>query len=83
MENSVFGTSTRGRSARIFTAYGERENESHAAIALIAKALLKQILILFGGQDNRQEISLMSQTRLPDFFFLEVTPETWLLMCSI
>ena len=30
-----------GRSARIFTAYGERENESHAAVALIAKALLK------------------------------------------
>jgi nucleoside-diphosphate-sugar epimerase len=30
-----------GRSARIFTAYGERENESHAAIALIAKSLLK------------------------------------------
>lgn len=29
-----------GRSARIFTAYGERENESHAAIALIAKALM-------------------------------------------
>lgn len=28
-------------SARIFTAYGERENESHAAIALIAKALLR------------------------------------------
>lgn len=33
--------SFRGRSARIFTAYGERENESHAAIALIAKSLLK------------------------------------------
>lgn len=31
----------RGRAARIFTAYGERENESHAAIALIAKAGLK------------------------------------------
>lgn len=31
---------TRGRSARIFTAYGERENESHAAVALVAKALL-------------------------------------------
>jgi UDP-glucose 4-epimerase len=31
----------RGRSARIFTAYGERENESHAAIALIAKALMR------------------------------------------
>jgi UDP-glucose 4-epimerase len=30
----------RGVSARIFTAYGERENESHAAIALIAKAVL-------------------------------------------
>ncbi len=35
------GSKTSGRSARIFTAYGERENESHAAIALIAKALLK------------------------------------------
>jgi nucleoside-diphosphate-sugar epimerase len=34
-------TQTTGRSARIFTAYGERENESHAAIALIAKALLQ------------------------------------------
>src|SRR5205807_6332468 len=31
----------KGASARIFTAYGERENESHAAIALIAKALLR------------------------------------------
>lgn len=30
-----------GTSARIFTAYGERENESHAVIALIAKAVLK------------------------------------------
>lgn len=30
-----------GTSARIFTAYGERENESHAVIALIAKAMLK------------------------------------------
>ncbi len=36
-----YGGGLRGRSARIFTAYGERENESHAAIALIAKALLK------------------------------------------
>jgi UDP-glucose 4-epimerase len=32
---------TKGRSARIFTAYGERENLSHAAIALIAKSDLK------------------------------------------
>jgi UDP-glucose 4-epimerase len=30
-----------GASARIFTAYGERENESHAAIALIAKSLFQ------------------------------------------
>lgn len=34
-------TSTLGRAARIFTAYGPRENESHAAIALIAKSILK------------------------------------------
>ena len=33
-------SSMTGRSARIFTAYGERENESHAAIALIAKSLM-------------------------------------------
>ena len=30
-----------GRAARIFTAYGSRENESHAAIALLAKAMLR------------------------------------------
>lgn len=30
-----------GRSARIFTAYGSRENESHAVVALVAKALLR------------------------------------------
>jgi nucleoside-diphosphate-sugar epimerase len=32
---------TSGRSARIFTAYGSRENESHAMVALVAKALLR------------------------------------------
>ena len=41
LENHCSENGLRGRSARIFTAYGERENESHAAIALIAKALLK------------------------------------------
>ena len=41
LENHVVGTKSKGRSARIFTAYGDRENESHAAIALIAKGLLK------------------------------------------
>jgi UDP-glucose 4-epimerase len=40
LENSVQDSKVVGRSARIFTAYGERENESHAAIALISKALL-------------------------------------------
>ena len=39
LEHQVSRSSTRGRSARIFTAYGERENESHAAIALMAKAM--------------------------------------------
>jgi UDP-glucose 4-epimerase len=34
------GSKTKGRSARVFTAYGERENESHAAIALVAKSML-------------------------------------------
>jgi nucleoside-diphosphate-sugar epimerase len=41
LENYVINTGTKGRSARIFTAYGDRENESHAAIALIAKGLLR------------------------------------------
>lgn len=31
----------KGASCRIFTAYGERENETHAVIALIAKAFVK------------------------------------------
>jgi len=41
LKKIIQGSQTSGRSARIFTAYGERENESHAAIALIAKGLLK------------------------------------------
>lgn len=40
LETAVGGSGVKGRSARIFTAYGERENESHAAMALMAKALL-------------------------------------------
>lgn len=40
LENHCTDSGMHGRSARIFTAYGERENESHAAIALIGKALL-------------------------------------------
>jgi nucleoside-diphosphate-sugar epimerase len=38
---TISGNRFKGRSARIFTAYGERENLSHAAIALIAKSVLK------------------------------------------
>jgi len=41
LKQITHGSKTSARSGRIFTAYGERENESHAAIALIAKALLK------------------------------------------
>jgi UDP-glucose 4-epimerase len=40
LESFVCTQRTTGIAARIFTAYGPRENESHAAIALIAKALL-------------------------------------------
>jgi UDP-glucose 4-epimerase len=44
-----------GRSARIFTAYGERENLSHAAIALIGKSILKMdpFPIWGSGQQTR------------------------------
>lgn len=38
--NEQFGL--KGVSCRLFTVYGPRENESHAIIAFIAKALLKQ-----------------------------------------
>jgi nucleoside-diphosphate-sugar epimerase len=34
-------TGITGTAARIFTAYGERENESHAAVALLLKGMLK------------------------------------------
>jgi nucleoside-diphosphate-sugar epimerase len=41
LENHCMDGGMHGRSARIFTAYGERENESHAAVALVAKGLLQ------------------------------------------
>lgn len=42
-------------SCRLFTAYGERENETHAVIALIAKAFIKMdpYEIWGGGQQDR------------------------------
>lgn len=42
-----------GVAGRIFTAYGERENESHAAIALIAKAVLKMEPYPIWGTGNQ------------------------------
>jgi len=41
LEQIFARSSVVARSARIFTAFGERENESHAAIALIAKGVLR------------------------------------------
>lgn len=42
-----------GRSARIFTAFGPRENETHAAVALVAKALLKMDPYPIWGDGNQ------------------------------
>ena len=54
-----------GRSARIFTAYGERENESHAAIALIAKALLKPDRFpIWGNGEQTRNFTHVSDTVL-------------------
>ena len=54
-----------GRSARIFTAYGERENESHAAIALIAKALLKpNVFPIWGNGEQTRNFTHVSDTAL-------------------
>lgn len=41
LEHTIANSPSKGRSARIFTAYGDRENESHAAVALLAKAVLR------------------------------------------
>ena len=49
-------------SVRIFTAYGPRENETHAIIALIAKAFAKWIPTSYGEPENKTETSLMFKT---------------------
>jgi nucleoside-diphosphate-sugar epimerase len=41
LSSAVKQTGLTGTAARIFTAYGERENESHAAVALLLKGMLK------------------------------------------
>lgn len=51
--NEQFGL--KGVSCRLFTVYGPRENESHAIIAFIARAMLKQdpYVIWGSGQQDR------------------------------
>jgi nucleoside-diphosphate-sugar epimerase len=41
LSSAVKQTGLTGTAARIFTAYGERENESHAAVAQLLKGMLK------------------------------------------
>ncbi len=53
----------RFRSARIFTAYGERENESHAVVALIAKALLRlDPFPIWGSGNQTRNFTYVSDT---------------------
>jgi UDP-glucose 4-epimerase len=63
LKNFVSGSMTKGRSARIFTSYGDRENESHAAIALIAKALLKaDPFPIWGSGEQTRNFTYVSDT---------------------
>ena len=53
----------RFRSARIFTAYGERENEFHAVVALIAKTLLRlDPFPIWGSGDQTRNFTYVSDT---------------------
>jgi UDP-glucose 4-epimerase len=65
LQNHVSLGAMKGRSARIFTAYGERENESHAAIALIAKALLgTEPYPIWGNGEQTRNFTHVSDTAL-------------------
>lgn len=65
LQNHVSLDGMKGRSARIFTAYGERENESHAAIALIAKALLRaEPYPIWGNGEQTRNFTHVSDTAL-------------------
>jgi nucleoside-diphosphate-sugar epimerase len=44
----------KGVCCRLFTAYGPRENESHAVIALIARALMRQDPFVIWGSGNQE-----------------------------
>lgn len=63
LETTVRGSGKFGRSARIFTAYGERENESHAVIALIAKALLgMEPFSIWGSGEQTRNFTYVGDT---------------------
>jgi nucleoside-diphosphate-sugar epimerase len=65
LQNHVSLGGMRGRSARIFTAYGERENESHAAIALMAKALLgTDPYPIWGNGEQTRNFTYVADTAL-------------------
>ena len=65
LENHCHLSGMKGRSARIFTAYGDRENESHAAIALIAKTLLKaDPFPIWGNGEQTRNFTYVADTAL-------------------
>lgn len=65
LENHCNNSAMKGRSARIFTAYGERENESHAAIALIAKCLLKaDPFPIWGNGEQTRNFTYVADTAI-------------------
>lgn len=51
----------KGASCRIFTAYGPRENETHAIIALIARALIRQDpFVIWGSGEQTRNFTYVS-----------------------
>jgi UDP-glucose 4-epimerase len=63
LEKFTENTNIIARAARIFTAYGDRENESHAAIALIAKGLLKMDPYpVWGNGEQTRNFTYVSDT---------------------
>lgn len=56
-----------GVACRIFTAYGERENASHAVVALIAKAAARLDPFPTWGDGLQTRISRMRETPLPEW----------------
>jgi nucleoside-diphosphate-sugar epimerase len=72
---TLSSNTTKGRSARIFTAYGERENLSHAAIALMAKADLRiNPFPVWGSGNQTRNFTHVSDT-VKGLLFLGVDEE--------